>query len=117
MERREKKQQRCGAEERAEAGDRWDHPAMAADSKRIVSLVVGKRTQEQTQTVVNDAKGRRRPGHVPAMCTEAYAGYESALLEAFGRRYPQPRHGATGRAARPMVRWPQGLASGPALLR
>ena len=51
-------------------------------------------------------------GHLPAIFTDAYAGYESALLEAFGRRYPQPRHGVTGRAARPVVRWPQGLAYG-----
>ena len=47
----------------------------------------------------NDAKSRLRPGHLPAMFTDAYAGYESALLEAFGRRYPAPRHGAKGRAA------------------
>ena len=40
------------AHERAEAGDMWDHTAVAADSKLVVSLVVGKRTQEQTQTLV-----------------------------------------------------------------
>ena len=78
----------------------------------MVSLVVGKRTQEQTQTVVNDAKSRLHPGHVPAVCTDTYAGDESALLEACGHRYPQPRHSAKGRAAPPMVRWPQGLAYG-----
>jgi hypothetical protein len=49
MELREKKQKRCTVEERAEAGDMWDHTAIAADSKLIVSLVVGKRTQEQTR--------------------------------------------------------------------
>lgn len=78
----------------------------------MVSLVVGKRTQEQTQRLVHDAKGRLRPGHLPAIFTDAYAGYESALLEAFGRRYPQPRQGSTGRVSRPVVRWPQGLAYG-----
>ena len=51
MECREKKPKRCKADERAEAGDRWDHTAIAADSKLMVSLVVGKRTQEQTQTL------------------------------------------------------------------
>ena len=90
----------------------WDHTAIAADSKLMVSLIVGKRTQEQTQTFVHDAKSRLRPGHVPAVFTETYAGDESALLEAFGRRYPQPRHGTKGRAAHPVVRWPQGLAYG-----
>ena len=34
MELREKKQKRCGVGERTEAGDLWDHTAIAADSKR-----------------------------------------------------------------------------------
>jgi hypothetical protein len=81
MELREKKPQRCRAAERAEAGDMGDQTALAADSKLMVSLVVGKRPQEQTQTFVNDTKSRLRRGHVPAVCTETYAGEESALLE------------------------------------
>jgi hypothetical protein len=52
----------------------WDHTAIAADSQLLVSLVVGKRTQEQTQTLVNDAKSRLRPGPLPAIFTDAYEG-------------------------------------------
>jgi len=37
---------------------------------------------------VHDAKRRLRPGHLPVIFTDAYAGYASAILEAFGRRYP-----------------------------
>ena len=40
----------------------WDHTAVTADSKLVVSLVVGKRTQEQTKALVHDAKRRLRPG-------------------------------------------------------
>jgi IS1 family transposase len=112
MELREKKQKRCQAAERAEAGDMWDHTAIAADSKLIVSLVVGKRTQAQTTALVHDAKKRLRPRHLPAIFTDAYEGYESALLAAFGRRYPALSHGATGQSRRPILRWPQGLAYG-----
>jgi IS1 family transposase len=90
----------------------WDHTAGAADSKLVVSLVVGKRTQEQTRALVHDAKSRLRPGHLPAIFTDAYDGYETAILEAFGRRYPVPRHGKGGRPSRPQLRWPQGLAYG-----
>jgi hypothetical protein len=86
VELREKKQKRCTVEERTEAGDMWDHTAIAADSKLIVSLVVGKRTHEQTSTLVHDTKQRLRPGHLPAIFTDAYEGYESAILDAFGRR-------------------------------
>src|SRR5262249_33622299 len=106
MELREKKQTRCHADEADEAGDMWDHTAVAADSKLVVSLVVGKRTQEQTKAWVPDAKSRLRPGHLPAIFTDAYVGYESARLEACGRRYAPARHGSSGRAGRPVVRWP-----------
>jgi len=112
VELREKKQKRCPMEERAEAGDMWDHTAIAADSKLLVSLVVGKRTHEQTTALVRDAKQRLRPGHLPAIFTDAYDGYESAILDAFGRRYPAPSHRATDRSRRSVVRWPQGLALG-----
>jgi hypothetical protein len=59
--------------------------------KLVVSLVVGKRTQEQT---------------------DAHTGYESAILEACGRRYPALRRSAQGRAPRTVLRWPQGLTYG-----
>jgi hypothetical protein len=112
MELGEKKQQRCQEREAEMAGDMWDHTAMTADSTRVVSLVVGKRTQEQTHTRVQDAQRRLRSGPVPAMFTAASAGYESAILEAFGHRYPMARLGTKGRAPRSVLRWPQGLAYG-----
>lgn len=90
----------------------WDHTAVAADRKLIVSLVVGKRTHEHTNALVHDTKSRLRPGPLPAIFTDAYASYESAILAAFGRRYPTPRHSATGRTSRSQLRWPQGLAYG-----
>jgi IS1 family transposase len=111
MELREKKQKRCPPHE-SEAGDMWDHTAVAADSKLVVSLVVGKRTQEQTRALVHDAKRRLRPGHLPVIFTDAYEGYEAAILEAFGRRYPVPRLHTKGRVPRTVLRWPQGLAYG-----
>jgi IS1 family transposase len=80
---------------------------VAADSKLILALVVGKRTYEQTLALVQDTHDRLRPGHLPAIFTDAFASYESALLEVFGRRYaPQ------GRGRCPIVRWRQGLAYG-----
>jgi hypothetical protein len=80
---------------------------VAADSKLVVSLRVGKRTYDQTLAVVQDAHDRLRAGHLPAIFTDAFASYESALLEVFGRQYP-----AKGRRRRPVVRWRQGLAYG-----
>src|SRR5262249_40982859 len=60
--------------------------------------------------------GPRHRCQKPAPCrafashfTDAYASYESAILAAFGRRYPVH---AQGRAPRSVLRWPQGLAYG-----
>jgi hypothetical protein len=109
MELREKTPKRCQVHEAEVTGDLWDHTAVTADSKLVVSLVVGKRTQEQTNALVHDAKRRLRAGHLPAIFTDAYAGYEAAKMAAFGRRYPTR---AQGRAPRSILRWPQGLAYG-----
>jgi IS1 family transposase len=108
----QKKPQRCQAHETEVAGDMWDHTAVAAESTLVVRLVVGKRTQEQTQALVTDARRRLRTGHLPAIFTDASAGYEAAILEAFGRQYPAPRLSVKGRAPHAMLRWPQGLAYG-----
>lgn len=63
MELREKKQKHCQAHEGEVAGDRWDHTAVAADRTLVGSLVVGKRTQEQTHALVHAVRRRLRPGH------------------------------------------------------
>jgi IS1 family transposase len=107
-----KKQKHCSEEEARQAGDFWDHTAIAPDSKLIVSLVVGKRTQEQTQELVSDTQSRLRKGHLPALFSDGYEGYEPAILKAFGRRYAAPKTGSRGRPSLDVMRWPQGLAYG-----
>src|SRR5919106_5859204 len=107
-----KKQKNCDPEEVHQAGDFWDHTAISPDSKFIVSLVVGKRTQEQTQALVSDTQSRLQKGHLPALFSDGYEGYEPAILEAFGRRYAAPKTGLTGRPCLDLIRWPQGLAYG-----
>ena len=89
-----KKQKHCGPEASHQAGDFWDHTAMAPESKLIVSLVVGKRTQEQTQALVSDTQSRLQKSHLPALFSAGYDGYEPAILEAFGRRYGAPKTGS-----------------------
>lgn len=66
----------------------------------------------QPTALVHDTKQRLRPGHLPVIFTDAYEGYESAILDAFGRRYPAPAQGSSERLRRSILRWPQGLAYG-----
>jgi hypothetical protein len=107
-----KKQKHYSPEETPQAGDVWDHTAMAPDSKLIVSLVVSKRTQEQTQDVVSDTQSHLRKGHLPVLFSDGYEGYEPAILEAFGRRYSAAKAGLAGRPRLDLTHWPQGLAYG-----
>jgi len=107
-----KKQKHCSADEDHQAGDFWDHTAIAPDSKLIVSLEVGKRTQEQTQKLVSDTQSRLRKGLLPALFSDGYEGYEPSILQAFGRRYASPKTGSRGRPSLDVIRWPQGLAYG-----
>jgi len=105
-----KKQKNCNPEEVHQTGDFWDHTAIAPDSKLIVSLVVGKRTKEQTQTLVSDTQARLQKGYLPTLFSDGYESYEPAILEAFGRRYAAPQTVSAGRPRQDIVRWPQGLA-------
>jgi IS1 family transposase/transposase-like protein len=107
-----KKQKHCDADEASQAGDFWDHTAIAPASKLIVSFVVGKGTQKQTQELVSDTQSRLRKGHFPALFSDGYEGYAPAILEAFGRRYAAPKTGFKGRPSLDIIRWPQGLAYG-----
>ena len=89
----------------------WDHTAVAADSKLIVSLVVGKRTHEQTQGL-----GARCQESSPSRASagdlhRCLCGYESAILEASGVVIPN-RATRKRSAISSLVRWPQGLAYG-----
>jgi hypothetical protein len=47
----EKKEEVCLDEEKEEHGDQWDHVVMDAESKAVISMVIGKRTKENTERV------------------------------------------------------------------
>ena len=104
----EKKQKNCAEHARDDAGDVWDHTAVTADRKLIVSFVVGKRSKDRTHQLVRDTKSRLRAGHLPVMLTEGYEGYEPAIVEIFGRRYPPSNARVKGRPRRPVMRCPKG---------
>jgi len=112
-----KKQKNCSEDKHDEAGDAWDHTAVTADSKLMVSLMVGKRTKDQTNELMGDAKSRLRSSHLPVLLSDGYEGYEPAILNAFGRRYPAAQSGLKGRPSNPVIRWPQGLAYGQGIMK
>jgi hypothetical protein len=87
----------------------WDHVALDPKTKLVVALAVGKRTEKQTQHLVQDAKDRLAPGGLLARFSDAYEAYPGAILEAFGHRYPVSRRGSKGRRPHPKLHCPRGL--------
>lgn len=87
----------------------WDHVAIDPHSKLVVALEVGKRTEEPTHRLVQQARERLVPGWLPALFSDAYEAYPQAILQAFGHRYPVARRGARGRRPKPRLRCPRGL--------
>jgi hypothetical protein len=46
------------------------------------------------------------------LLSDGYEGYEPAILDVFGRRYPAGNSGLKGGPSNPVIRWPQGLPYG-----
>ena len=82
----------------AQQGDHWDHVALDAEHRLVLSVVPGKRTAENVQTLLQDVK-ERLGGRTPNLITtDEYPAYETAVLRAFGDEVvPEP----TGKPGRP----------------
>lgn len=105
-----KKQKRLTSDDPSEFGDRWDLNAIDAQTKLLVSVLMGKRTAENIHALVQDAASRlssRTPR--PAIFTDGESGYIEAIRQAFGRRYSVPRQGVRGPQPKPIFRIPYDL--------
>jgi hypothetical protein len=109
------KQKQCDPLDPADAcrGDCWDHVAWNPEPRRVVSVVVGKRTTEETQEEVADFSRRTegRPMHLST--TDESIASEGAILRASGRTVTPPRTGRPGHPRQPYRVPPERLISAP----
>ena len=92
----DQKEKNCGPEDRRH-GDCWDHVALDPENRLVVSLVVGKRTEDATHDLVGDFH-RRTGGRVMRLMTsDEYPVYASAIRETYGHEVEPPRTGRPGR--------------------
>jgi len=97
-----RKEKNCAPEDRAR-GDCWDHVALDPESRLVVSLVVGKRTEDATHALVGDFH-RRTGGRVMRLMTsDEYPVYESAIRDTYGQSVTPPRTGRPGRPRKARV--------------
>lgn len=90
-------------------GDNWDHTAVDAESRLVISLVPGKRTAEACQEVVEDVK-RRTGGRTDLLITsDEHGPYAKAIEQAYAQEVPQPKPAGPGRPPGPKQVMPEDL--------
>jgi IS1 family transposase len=94
-----KKEKRCDPDDPDDAkqGDNWDHVALDPEHRLVVSVVPGKRTAENTETLVEDFKQRTGGRPMNLMTSDEYPAYRGAILKAYGEEVLPPRTGKPGR--------------------
>jgi len=106
-----KKEKDCDPTDPADdrKGDTWDHVAIDAESRLVVSVVPGERTSENVVAVVEDFKRRTGGRQMSLITTDGYPAYERAILAAYGETITPPRTGKRGRPKAPHKVAPVGL--------
>jgi IS1 family transposase len=81
-----------------DCGDCWDHVALDPESRLVVSVVVGRRTEDHTQLLVEDFHRRTAGRVMNLMTSDENPAYAKAIREVYGKTVsPRP----TGRPGRP----------------
>ena len=106
----EKKEKHCDPADPDDdaTGDQWDHTAIDADSRFVVSLVIGKRNGGRLREVVGDF-AERTGGVAPALTTtDDCSAYANVLLDQYGKTVEPSTTGKLGRPRKPFKQWPEG---------
>jgi IS1 family transposase len=106
-----KKEKNCDPDDPADdrKGDTWDHVAIDAESRLVLSVVPGERTAADVVAVVEDVKRRTGGRLLDLITTDGYPAYEEAILNAYGETVTPPRTGKRGRPRAPYKIAPEGL--------
>jgi hypothetical protein len=90
-------------------GDQWDHGAFDPEHRLVVSLVVGRRAEEQTLQLVEDFHARTGGRVMDLMTSDEYPLYASVILAVYGEEVVPERTGRPGRPRQPYREVPAGL--------
>ena len=90
-----KKQKNCDENNPADArcGDNWDHVALDAENKLVLEVVNGKRTEENTELLVQKTAERLNFKPPRLITSDEYKPYKKAILKAFGEKRTPERTG------------------------
>jgi hypothetical protein len=71
--------------------------AFDPEHRLVVSVVVGKRTEEHTRLLVEDFYGRTEARSMDLITSDEHAPYAAVILEAYGEPVVPPPTGKPGR--------------------
>lgn len=106
-----KKEKHCDPDnpDDIEQGDCWDHIALDAEHRLVVSVVLGKRTAEHTQLLVEDFQQRTQGRVMDLMTSDENPAYAEAILQTYGQEVQPRRRGQRGRHPAPQKKLPKEL--------
>jgi hypothetical protein len=106
-----KKEKHCDRDDPADdlRGDCWDHVALDAESRLVLSVVSGRQSAEHSLLLV-EAVARRTGGEpLDLFTSDENPAYAWALLEVYGQKVQPRRKGKRGRRPKPVKVPPKGL--------
>ncbi len=93
-------------------GDNWDHTAVDAESRLLLSLVPGKRTSKNCKKLIKDVK-KRTDGRTDLLLTsDEYRPYTSAIEKTYGKDILRSTQPDTGQLLKPKKEMPEYLCYG-----
>lgn len=75
--------QRSPATADEKVGKHWTHCSMARESRLLIEVEVGPRTEETAEKLVQNTANRLAPGSWPLWCSDGWEPYVGALLSVF----------------------------------
>jgi len=83
--------------------------AFDPEHRLVLSVVAGKRTEENVRQLVEDFKGRTRGRIMNLMTSDEYPAYKAAIFESYGVLQEPVRTGRPGRPKKPVKVLPEEL--------
>jgi IS1 family transposase len=106
-----KKEKRCDRSNPDDdrCGDCWDYVALDPENRLVVSAVVGRRSPELAQLLVEDFHQRTAGRLMNLMTSDENPAYADAILATYGEEFQPRRKGKRGRRPTPRKKPPKGL--------
>jgi len=106
-----KKEKHCDRDDPDDdaCGDCWDHVAIDAESRLILSVIPGRQSAEHTLLLVQDVAARTGGAPLELFTSDENPAYAYALLEVYGEWLQPQRQGTRGRHPHPVLVPPEDL--------